>query len=59
MRQVIQAAVHIGRSYFREVLKWMRKFGHLSSVCINHFVQGTIEVHLTNTRRKNSITPHP
>ena len=34
MRQVIQAAVHIGRSYFLEVLKWMRKFGHLYIVFV-------------------------
>jgi len=34
MRQVIQAAVHIGRSYFREVLKWMLKFGHLYIVFV-------------------------
>ena len=29
MRQVIQAADHIGRSYSQEVLIWMLKFGHL------------------------------
>ena len=34
MRQVIQAAVHIGRSYFREALKWMRKFGPLYIVFV-------------------------
>ena len=34
MRQVIQAADHIGHSYFREALIWMRKFGHLYIVFV-------------------------
>ena len=34
MRQVIQAADHIGRSYSREALIWMRKFGHLYIVFV-------------------------
>ncbi len=34
MRQVIQAAVHIGRSYSREVLILMRKFDLLYIVFV-------------------------
>ncbi len=34
MRQVIQAADHIGRSYSRKAIKWMRKISLLYIVFV-------------------------
>ena len=53
MRQVIQAADHIGRSYSRRSTYMDAKiWAFIYSVCMNPFVLRIIEDHLMNTRGK-------